>query len=81
MGPPTLYGLRHSGPSIDMAMERRCMAAVQQRGNWALPTSMRRYQKSGRLTEQLLQLPTNQRCAAVPCAERIGDIMSGRSLS
>lgn len=81
VGPPTLYSLRHNGPSLDVSMGRRSMEGVQQRGNWALPTSMRRYQKSGRLTEQLMQLPPAQRSAAVNCAERIGGIMSGPFLS
>lgn len=84
LGPPTLCCLRHPGASLDAACHRRSMEAMQQRGNWAQATSMRRYQKGGRLMEQLLQLSRSQRRAACDAAASIGAIMSqpaGFSLS
>lgn len=82
--PPTLYSLRHAGASLDAACCRRSMEAIQHRGYWAQATSMRRYQKGGRLTELLLQLSRSQRRAACEFAASIGEIMSqpaGFSLS
>ena len=75
LGPPTLYGLRHAGASIDVALRRRSLAEVQQRGNWLAPASVRRYQKSGRLTEQLVHLPEAVRRHAEHCSVTIGSIM------
>ena len=76
LGPPTLYGLRHAGASIDVALGRRSLPEVQQRGNWVAPASVRRYQKGGRLTEQLLHLEPGVRKQAQRCAETIGAIMN-----
>ena len=78
LGPPTLYGLRHAGASLDYALGRRTMLEIQHRGNWAAPNSMRRYQKAGRLVEQLHLLAPGARQAALRCATRIGSILGGR---
>ena len=78
LGPPTLYCLRHAGASLDVALGRRDLMQVQQRGNWLVPSSVRRYQKGGRLTEQLMHLDEHTRQQAHECRERIGDIMPGR---
>ncbi|CAK0878632.1 unnamed protein product, partial [Prorocentrum cordatum] len=76
LGPPTLYGLRHAGASLDISLGRRSPLGVQHRGGWAQPSSMRRYQKAGRLTEQLHYLPHGAQLAAAKCASEIGAIMS-----
>ena len=81
LGPPTLYGLRHAGASLDINLGRRSPLGVQHRGGWAQPSSMRRYQKAGRLTEQLHYLPHGAQLAAARCASGIGNIMSKRCRS
>ena len=51
-----LYQLRHSGASLDTALRFRNIQQVQQRGRWAAFSSVRRYEKGGRLAEQANQL-------------------------
>ena len=46
------YKLRHSGASLDTALRFRSIQQVQQRGKWAAFSSVRRYEKGGRLAEQ-----------------------------
>ena len=46
---PMLYQLHHSGPSADLALRRRSLAAVKLRGRWATDRSMARYLKEGRV--------------------------------
>jgi hypothetical protein len=42
---------RHSGASLDRASNRRTQEEVQKRGRWATLTSVKRYEKAGRLNE------------------------------
>ena len=51
---PMLYQLRHSGPSADLALRRRSVAAVKLRGRWATDRSMGRYLKEARVGQQAL---------------------------
>jgi len=50
---PTLYWLRHGGPSHDFALGVRDLPAIQLRGGWRSFSSVQRYQKSGRLNMTL----------------------------
>ena len=50
------YGLRHGGASHDYAARLRDLLAIQRRGNWRTWTSVRRYEKSGRITLELNKL-------------------------
>jgi hypothetical protein len=59
-----LYQLRHSGASLDAALRLRSIQQVQQRGRWAAFSSVRRYEKGGRLAEQASALSANQRARA-----------------
>ncbi|CAK0906248.1 unnamed protein product, partial [Prorocentrum cordatum] len=45
------YQGRHSGASLDRASNRRTQEEVQKRGRWATLTSVKRYEKAGRLNE------------------------------
>ena len=49
---PTLYMVRHPGPSIDVAEKTRTLAEVKTRDRWASDTSVRRYEKHNQLTKQ-----------------------------
>jgi integrase len=53
----TLHGLRHGGASHDFATKNRDLMEIQSRGAWKSPTSLRRYEKHGRISRQLLSLP------------------------
>ena len=46
----TLHVMRHSGPSNDRALHCRTIEKVQKRGRWLASTSLRRYEKSARLS-------------------------------
>ena len=51
LGVPILvpYAARHSGPSVDRALNLRTSEEVRKRGQWAQHRSMARYEKAGRL--------------------------------
>ena len=53
---PQLYQLRHSGPSFDHGARLRTIQEIKLRGRWAADNSVRRYEKAGRVTEQLRRL-------------------------
>ena len=55
---PTPHGLRHGGASHDRAVRCRLLSEVQRRGLWKSPSSVRRYDKHGRLGLQWAQLST-----------------------
>ena len=80
LGPPVLYGLRHAGASLDVALSRRSLMEVQKRGGWAATSSVRRYEKAGRVTEQLHLLPAAVRERGFQCAEQIGEILLRRCI-
>ena len=60
-----LYLLRHSGASNDAFHKRRTIQEIKRRGRWLSDRSVRRYEKSGRLSEQLASLSITQRGAAL----------------
>lgn len=51
-----VHQLRHSGPSVDRAMQRRPLQEVKRRGRWAADRSVKRYEKSGLVDRQLSAL-------------------------
>ena len=53
----TPHALRHGGPSHDALHENLDLLAIQGRGRWAALTSVRRYEKHGRLLNQIGALP------------------------
>ena len=80
LGPPTPYQLRHAGASWDFAAGLRNLAEVQRRGRWKATASVRRYEKGGRVSEQLNRLTPRQRAQAIACASSIVDVVSCRRL-
>jgi len=63
---PTLYCLRHGGASHDIRTGARDLRGVQARGHWRAWSSVRRYEKHGRIGMQLqkLTVPTRRRLSA-----------------
>jgi len=78
LGPPTLYQLRHSGASADFASNRRTLAEIQRRGRWRTSASVRRYEKGGRVSQQLMRLSPAARAHAVLCGNYIVEVQCGR---
>ena len=54
---PSPYTLRHTGASVDRALRCRTLLEVQQRGGWKSFSSVRRYDKHGRLGRETHKLP------------------------
>ena len=50
------YQFRHSGPSWDRLRKYRSLSAIQKRWVWKAASSVERYEKSGRVNEQLDKL-------------------------
>ena len=53
---PTLYSLGHGGASHNRATGARDLLEIQGRGQWRAASSLRRYEKSGRLSIELEKL-------------------------
>ena len=73
----TLYVLRHTGPSHDHLSGARPLPAIQRRGRWALESSVRRYEKSSRVTSRLKDLPEELLAFAHRCDRHLGSILGG----
>ena len=56
---PVLHQLRHGGASYDYTEKSLSPTEIQVRGRWASERSTRRYQKSGRINEQLAEMETS----------------------
>ena len=48
-----LYQLRHGGASHDKFIGKRSDLGIQRRGRWSAPSSLRRYEKHGRVQAML----------------------------
>ena len=73
----SLYVLRHSGPSDDHLAKRRTLDEIQRRGRWSTQTSVRRYEKSARVTSQLKLLSVPQLKFCQECNEHLREIFMG----
>ena len=72
-----MYKFRHGGASTDFALKRRSLAEVKLRGRWKSDASLRRYEKGGRLAEQLHRLGSRLRAHALRCSELVNAVLSG----
>ena len=79
LGRETLYVLRHSGASADAWSERRTLLAIQARGRWKAVTSMRRYQKGGRVAERLNKCGAPLVQYALRCVTTLEAVLRGQS--
>ena len=75
---PMLYQLRHSGASHDAATKSRSMLETKLRGRWRSDSSPRRYEKGGRLGEQLQRLEPRVRAFCLRAARELPGVLSGR---
>ena len=60
----SFHGLRHGGPSTDFLEGTLSIEDIQRRGRWKSLSSVRRYEKHGRLSAQLSRLTDSQKRVA-----------------
>jgi hypothetical protein len=71
------YSARHTGPSADIAQKHRDLASVQRRGRWGSDRTVRRYEQSARLLEQLQKMEQGTRDSAIQCLNKIPAVLAG----
>lgn len=76
-GAPVLHQLRHGGPSADRASRVRSLREVQKRGRWGSERPVQRYEKAGRVSEQMNRLSQAVRTRAGNCLARLPEIIRG----
>ncbi|CAK0833963.1 unnamed protein product [Prorocentrum cordatum] len=69
------YQGRHSGASLDRATNRLSQEEVQKRGRWAAMTSVKRYEKSGRLNESRECLSDETKAHCVTASRQLEDVL------
>jgi hypothetical protein len=71
------YILRHSGVTVDRAENARSTEECQKRGRWKHPSSMRRYEKAGRLGDswRLLSVAMQTHCKQMKA--KLPEIVAG----
>jgi len=69
--------MRHSGPSIDRARQRRTLEECRKRGRWASWRSLVRYEKGARLSHFWNRLPEQVRTKLSYCEDHLADLMLG----
>eukprot|EP00438_Fugacium_kawagutii_P032235 Skav231695 [mRNA] locus=scaffold597:1206282:1209294:- [translate_table: standard] len=74
------YRLRHGGASTDFWEKHRSLAEIQKRGRWRTPTSVRRYEKGGRIAQLLAALPSSVQQQASWAADNIDKVYVSRHL-
>ena len=74
---PTLYMVRHPGPSIDVAEKTRTLAEVKTRDRWASDTSVRRYEKHNQLTKQWHMLSAKAQQFSLSVLAHIPNLLAG----
>ena len=72
------YELRHSGPSWERMRGWRSLPTVQKRGRWKALKSVMRYEKAGRLQQQMAQVPAVMAKHYAACESQIEVLLRGR---
>jgi hypothetical protein len=72
LGDPCLHRLRHGGVSHDLLFKARTLLSAKKRGRWASDRSLARYERGGRINEQLSLLSQDILIAADLAASNIG---------
>ena len=75
LGEVVPYQMRHSGPSIDRAANRRTLLDCQKRGRWKSWQSVTRYEKSARLSAFWNRLPEATKTGLQTCERRLPQFM------
>ena len=77
VGDPHPYRLRHGGPSRDVLLGFRTLQEIQKRGRWRSFSSVRRYEKGGRVTQQMQALSKATRQKALEASQNIQSVVCG----
>ena len=77
LGPVVLYQLRHGGATHELVTKAREPVGLQKRGRWRTVASLRRYEKGGRLAEQISRMQPPQLARAEKLIPQIGAILCG----
>jgi integrase len=80
LGPLHPYRLRHGGASTDFWEGHRALADIQKRGRWRTTTSVRRYEKGGRIAQLLSKLPEDIQEQAGWAADNIDKVFANPRL-
>ena len=75
---PQLCRLRHSGPSVELALKLRTLVSVKLRGRWRLDAPVARYLTPGRVNEQLQRLAPAVQRAALLAPARLASLLGWR---
>ena len=78
LGPVVPYQLRHTAASNDRAEDRRPLMEVKKKGRWLADKSVHRYEKGGRVREQMSKLPSAMQDHCMKCQQHFGEILLGR---
>ena len=74
------YQMRHPGPSLDLAQGIRDITSCQKRGRWATMTSLKRYEKHGRLNDTWRLLSPGTQAYCLTCEhDAEGFILAGKT--
>lgn len=68
---PHPYRLRHGGASFDFQTRSRSLLEIQRRGRWKSYSSVRRYEKGGRVSQLLQSLPKDALQKLIAAAKNI----------
>ncbi|CAK0880972.1 unnamed protein product, partial [Prorocentrum cordatum] len=80
VAPVTLYQMRHSGASIDLAKGWRSLTSAQRRGEWTQAKSMHRYEHSSRLGSDYAKLDPRLRATCEEAERQLALILTGQYL-
>ena len=75
---PVLHSLRHGGPSTDVALGLRGLTEVMKRGCWQSLRSVARYERGGRVAEQLSRLPQHVVASLLVAERSLWTILASR---
>ena len=76
--PPVLYMWRHTAASVEFLEKLRTLAEVKRRGRWQSDSSVRRYEKGGRVGEEFARLPQATRDFAKICHPLLRRVLCGK---
>ena len=77
---PVPYQLRHGGVSHDLQQRVRDLASAKARGRWLSDSSMKRYEKHGRLTAMLHRLPPAVQARCRKMTEILPQLFAGNCM-
>ena len=73
--PAQPYSARHSGASIDRALNERPLNLVRKRGRWKKMSSVVRYDKTGRLNDAWRALDTEVKAYCLECVRVLNTVL------